>query len=360
MVGSAIGAVGLVLGASSANKANKAAKNQNAILGSQVDIDRNKWEMYRDQIFPLEVEAKKLGLTAQQYATERGGAELEMFNEFYRPLSESFAQDAMDGIKPQYDRVSREARKTVDQTFDNVEGQQRRNLERRGVKPGSGNYDDGTMDTSLARGATQALGVRQAVDRETDRVEGQNFNRKAIALGRQPLANSPVQGANAAIGASSSGQGLNAAAAGYGNQANMYGDAAAGLGRAVPGLIQSGFDFYNNGGFGGGGGGGTYYPGGSAGSVTFPSGGVGSSVGSPVAGWSSDLSLGSSTPSVAFSEGGPVEGPPGVDQVPARLTKNEYVIPEDVVRRKGTDFFDKLLEEGKQKTRSTTLKRRTS
>lgn len=54
------------------------------------------------------------------------------------------------------------------------------------------------------------------------------------------------------------------------------------------------------------------------------------------------------------AEGGPVsEGPflqqplPG-DTVPAMLSPDEYVIPKDVVMRKGTEFFDRLLE----KTRS--------
>jgi len=54
--------------------------------------------------------------------------------------------------------------------------------------------------------------------------------------------------------------------------------------------------------------------------------------------------------------GGKVNGPGGVDQVPAkihsadgntydaRLTDGEYVIPVDVVMAKGTDFFDKMLD----------------
>lgn len=51
----------------------------------------------------------------------------------------------------------------------------------------------------------------------------------------------------------------------------------------------------------------------------------------------------------SFNEGGQVPGdptqPPGVvDTVPIMATPNEYVIPADVVLRKGTEFFDKLLE----------------
>jgi hypothetical protein len=42
----------------------------------------------------------------------------------------------------------------------------------------------------------------------------------------------------------------------------------------------------------------------------------------------------------------PSSGIPVVDKsdgVPAMLSRNEYIIPADVVRRKGTEFFDKLL-----------------
>jgi len=44
--------------------------------------------------------------------------------------------------------------------------------------------------------------------------------------------------------------------------------------------------------------------------------------------------------------GGTVEGPgTGIsDSIPAMLSKGEYVVPKDVVERKGVEFFDKLLE----------------
>jgi hypothetical protein len=44
--------------------------------------------------------------------------------------------------------------------------------------------------------------------------------------------------------------------------------------------------------------------------------------------------------------GGAVRGPgTGIsDSIPAMLSNGEYVIPKDVVERKGVEFFDKLLE----------------
>jgi hypothetical protein len=43
---------------------------------------------------------------------------------------------------------------------------------------------------------------------------------------------------------------------------------------------------------------------------------------------------------------GAIKGPgTGIsDSIPAMLSDGEYVIPADVVKRKGVEFFDKLLE----------------
>ena len=52
----------------------------------------------------------------------------------------------------------------------------------------------------------------------------------------------------------------------------------------------------------------------------------------------------------ALRKRGEVRGPgTGTsDSIPARLSDGEYIIPAEVVRRKGTDFFDKLLNERKK------------
>ena len=43
-----------------------------------------------------------------------------------------------------------------------------------------------------------------------------------------------------------------------------------------------------------------------------------------------------------FASGGKVSGPSGIDVIPARLTKGEYVIPKSTVDRYGTPFFDAI------------------
>lgn len=54
-----------------------------------------------------------------------------------------------------------------------------------------------------------------------------------------------------------------------------------------------------------------------------------------------------------IAEGGEIEGPGGPkdDAIPANLSDGEFVIPEEVVRRKGTEFFDKLIEKVKTENR---------
>ena len=47
---------------------------------------------------------------------------------------------------------------------------------------------------------------------------------------------------------------------------------------------------------------------------------------------------------------GVIEGPGGnrEDAISARLSSDEYIIPADVVKRKGTEFFDKMLEKTRE------------
>ena len=49
-------------------------------------------------------------------------------------------------------------------------------------------------------------------------------------------------------------------------------------------------------------------------------------------------------------QGGETRGPGGPtgDGIPAQLSDGEYIIPEEVVRRKGTEFFDKLIVKTKE------------
>ena len=55
--------------------------------------------------------------------------------------------------------------------------------------------------------------------------------------------------------------------------------------------------------------------------------------------------LHASGPAINAAGGGHIQGPggPKSDAIPARLSNDEYVIPAEIVKKKGTDFFDNLV-----------------
>ena len=256
--------------------------------------------------------------------------------------------------------------------FDTEEAMMQRNLERRGVRPGSGAYESGVADTSLSRAAAKGFAVNRAVEAERDRVEDVNFNRMAVALGRTPVVGGGAPGLSpnaAAYGMAAAGSTAQGAGSQFGNIAGTYGDAAGGMASGGIQLGMQAYDLYNQ----------YSQPSTSGGmntgfsptsfnsySAPAPSGG-GMDIGfSPTA-----FKDGGPVHAPGYADGGPVlsrgqptgggevSGQPGVDQVPAvieghdgvqypaRLTDGEYVIPAEAVRAIGTDALDKIIEQTK-------------
>jgi hypothetical protein len=347
-----------------------AAKQQAKIADEQLALSREQWDLYKTNIFPLEQEAQELGISAQELAQQRGELDLKAYEDYYLPLQEQFVGEAAAGIEADPKRAAREARMNVDQAFDSAEGSMTRDLQRRGVRPDSGAYD---QDISLNRAAASGMAVNSAIEGERDRVEDVNFNRKATVLGRQPLAANPTQGPGspgitagvATAGMGAAGRTAYGAGQQYGSSANLYGNAAGGAASSAIQLGTAAYDMYNKyaapstpyaggGGYapvsapvsqwGGGGGGGNYAsaitPNQTNGLAAFNEGGP---VNAPELG------------RAAYGNGGEVNGPPGVDQVPAyiegsdggrapaRLTDNEYVIPADVVEIVGTGPLEDII-----------------
>ena len=335
--------------------ADAAARLQHDIAQQQQDLANEQWTMYKDNIYPLELEAQQLGLDYQKLS-------FQQYKDYYKPLGDQFAQEAMEGVEADPERAAREARLSVDQQFDTEEGMMQRNLERRGVRPGSGNYESGIADTSLSRAAAKGFTVNRAVEAERDRVEDVNFNRKAVALGRSPVVGGGAPGLSsgaASYGLAAAGNTAQGAGAAYGNIANTYGNAASGI---VSGGIQLGtaaYDLYNK-----------YNTPAAPPPATYTGGtaGVSSDVGfNPT---SMDLTGGFAEGGEVnvpptLGRGGQVNGPPGRDMVPAyveaqdgtraptRLTDNEFVIPADVVAAVGTDTLDDIIESARMRRQKT-------
>jgi len=347
-----------------AGSADAAAQLQFEISQQQIDLANEQWDLYQNKIFPLEQQQMALGV-------ERSELDMQIYEQYYAPLQEAFAAEAMEGIEAQPERAAREARIAVDQAFDTEEGMRERQLQRRGVRPGTaGAYESGMADTSLNRAAAKGMAVNRATEYEMDRVEDANFMRKATALGRAPAISGGAAGINAnsaAAGLASAGNTAYGAGAQSANMAGMYGDATAG---AVSGGIQLGmqaYDLFNR--------------------YSTPSPSAGMDIGfsptsfnsypapAPAPTGAGGIDIGFSptsfnqggmvkTPPMlqrGYAEGGTVTGPPGYDQVPAgiqqpdgsmvpaRLTNGEFVIPADVVAAVGTDPLEDIIEKARSR-----------
>lgn len=385
--GVAIGVGALYEGYNAGKQADKAlgsqadaARRQADISQQELDLAKEKWSMYKEKVYPMEIEAQKLGLDYKKIA-------FDQYKDYYAPLGNKLAKEAMDGVEAQPERAARDARIAVDSQFDNAEGQQQRNLQRRGVRPGAGNYNSGIADNSLNKAAASAFTVNRAIEGERDRAEDVNFNRMAIALGRTPTApsgNPSINGSAGTLGMGSAGRTAGSSGNAFGDVANTYGNAAAGMASGGIQLGMQAYDLYNK------------YSAPASSVPTYQNTPAaptnfqapvstnvdtgfaptafanGGKVDVPAIEGSNQLSRGQPNP-----DGGQVNGPSGYDNVPAvveasdgtqypaKLTNDEYVIPADVVAAIGTDKLDDIIESTRErkmmmKQPSTALTRRNS
>lgn len=399
IAGAVVGGVGVVAGLYTSEKNRKAANKANsqaaALNERQAGIQtmigfwefqrsEEQWQIYKDKVLPMELEAQELGVDARKLAVERGEYDQDLYENYYGPLSASFADDAMEGIEGQPERAARDARIAVDKAFDAEEGMRQRDLQRRGVRASSGNFESGSADIGLARAAAKAYSVNRAVEAERDRVEDVNFNRKAAALGRQPVNSAASQGGYSSVGPGSAHAGMNAASAAIGrasyptNAIQQQGAAYAGAaGSGMSSAVQSGMYMLDSL---------QAIPQSSAPPINMNAGNHTSApaiqfgnAAPPQSSfnYSLDFNEGGRVPSpfdkyaapaapaqLEHNPGGEVNGPAGVDQVPAyieseagerypaRLSRDEYVIPADVVKAVGTAEFDGIITKARESMES--------
>ncbi len=239
----AIGAVGLYQGFQANKEARRANRSQEAIMGEQLDMASEQWDTYRDKILPLEIEAQKLGVDARELALQRGEIDLKLYDDFYRPVQEKLATMAQEGVRDQTARATRDAAETVSDQFARSREVEQRNLSRMGVRPDSGAYRSNEREYGLAEAAARSDAINTARENELDRVEDANFNRLAVASGRQPVSSSPTQspGSNK-LSPSGSLATIGNVAGNYGNMAQNY---AQNAGNIVQGGLQLAGQFYN-------------------------------------------------------------------------------------------------------------------
>lgn len=255
----------------------------------------------------------------------------------YQPLETSLIHSTAKGLKPDYAGVTGRASADVLNSFSKARAMSRRNLERMGVNPNSGAYMDQQRIMGVNQAANEAGAINRARTNERNTINDVNFSRRLALtnLGR----GLPAQAS----------QGLSSASGELARSAQMYGQAAGNTARAIGGLPWQQIGNTITGAF-------SPTTGMSVGNTYMPS------ASTPQGYWS-----GNSAPNLKFAHGGlprvqhdasgmVVGGDGTQDSVPAavvdqsgaespiRLDEGEMVIPRSVVRAKGLEFFQKLID----------------
>lgn len=249
------------------------------------------------------------------------------YKDVFAPLEDQMVEDVQALPSPDHQGAADKASADVVRAYSKARGMVGRDMARMGVNPASGAGMNRLKEGGVNM-ANSIVSARNAARTQEDQRALTNLQAKGgVVAGGKGLPGSAMQGlSNSAIIQS-----------GLANQANQ---SAAGTGQFVGNMtgrvIQS---------FGDNGGGSSYTP----------------YSGSTQQGQNNFSSMDFddiSAFSTQFADGGEIHGPGdgtsdsinGVIESPdgrtleARFSDGEYIVPEDVVRKKGTEFFDKLIE----------------
>jgi len=281
----------------------------------QLDWAREQDALNRDllqQVLDVQLPAMR-----EQFTTAQ--ADRQRYEEMFRPFENQWAEEAKNYDTPER-RAQERARALADVNtqFDAQRRNALQRLESYGVDPSQTRNAALDVGVRTAQAAAMAGAATQA-DRRVEDV-GRALQSDVINLGRGALSNAAgFYGQAVNAGSAAQGNALNTTASGANAVQSSLGFSNAALSGYGPQQQQTAGMLQGIGGI--------------AGMFMADGGNVENPVGGPAAPYTAD---------------GPVAGPgdgSGVDdRVPAMLSQDEYVIPADVVRAKGEEFFDKLLE----------------
>jgi hypothetical protein len=275
-------------------------------------------------------------LEDQEFASDTAQADRERYETVFQPLEDQFIEYAQQYASP--DRIAAEAGRAqagVTQQFDQARQAAQTELESFGINPADTRYAalDASVRTDQAA-ATAAAGTEAA---RTTELTGQALLGSAIELGKgYPGQSTAALGAATAAGGTAGSTTSNAT-----NTASGSMNAPVGYINAGSSALGVGADAVNN----------AY-----ANEVNAYNAQLNAS-----SGWGSALGsiIGSTVPMFFGEEGGAVPddvSPSGgaiPDDVSARLTAGEFIIPEDIVRWKGEEYWHKELDKIRGKREET-------
>jgi hypothetical protein len=301
------------------------ASEKSAELAYKTSQEQLAWakEQWAEQKATLDqIMSVQLPMMEEQWAKAK--EDRQRYEELYQPMEEEYLKRAQEWDSPE--RRAQEAAKAqtdISQQFDAQRQNALQRLESYGVDPSqtrNAALDMGVrieQAKAMSQGATQA---RNQVEREGLGMIGESIN-----VGRGMAS----QGLNYAGQSLAAGQGGQNSAAGWQGAAGAMGSPTQWMGLGQQGTMNSA-NIKNMG-----------YQ-------------------NQMQGWqanqdASNAMIGNvagiaGAAAMFMADGGEVRGPggPREDAIPARLSDGEYIIPADVVARKGTEFFDNLVKKAQE------------
>jgi len=255
------------------------------------------------------------------------------YESIFRPMEDAFAAEAQAYDTPERREQQRaKGIADVNTQFDAARRNSLQRLESYGVDPSQTRNAALDIGTRTAQAAAQVGAATQADNRVED--VGRALRSDAINMGRGALSNAAgfygqavgagSAGQQGAYGATNTGAGALQSSLGFSGQALQgYGQNASILGQGY-GMQMDAYNAKNAQ---------------TAGLLQGIGGIAGAAMAMADGGQAHPMGMAIDPKADVNGPGGPVD-----DEIPAMLSNGEYVIPSDVVRAKGEEFFDKLLE----------------
>lgn len=326
-----------------ANASAASAAESAAVAREQLAWAREQYNMDR------EVSNRVIDAALERTALEdeRAGEQWSMYKDVYEPIERQQAADAATaGSVAKQEQKRGAAQADVAQQFDQARKSAADKLESFGLDPGQTRYAALDLSTRTQQAAAAAAAGNQAASQEE--AVGRALRSEAINVGRgYPGAvaqtyNTALQSGNQAVNAGLATTGSGSGTMGTPVQWSGQQNAALGTwGNALNQGFANQMSAYNA----------NAQRSSGLGSLIGLVGGVGLRAatggmfakGGPV----TPTGNGAGHPGMAIPVGVSPSGGATPDDVPARLTAGEFIIPDDVTRWKGEEFFQKLIEKSR-------------
>lgn len=306
----------------------------------QLGMNQLNWakEVY-GEFKPYMLEGTRMSLDEQRAQNEFAGQQRDFYTNTYQPLEEDYVERVQNWDTPERrEQMAGQAQSMVASQYEQARSAAQQQLESYGVDPSSTRYAALDLGTRVAQAASAAgAGTKAIQDVENT---GMALRSGAINTGR---------GYPGAV-ANTSSSGTSAGGTGMGSLNNFFGTSSQAMtapvawfnagNQSMGNAISAWNNSWDN-----------SHPQKQGGSS-----GIGSALGMVGGIVSQFLEDGGAVEGGSVPiEASPTEGA-AIDDVPARLSVGEYVVPEDVVSWKGEEFFQKLINQSRQAKEGATAK----